>query len=219
MKLKKAIGAIALIAILICGIYAAGIMYQSGSTYDGSKTDVIALYENPQEYDVSNPDGVADIIVKNNLDKTVSHNVVASIVFNFRGYDTMGESFILVTAICVIMHGDSSPGGGFQGGVLAAGAFLLFFLGYGGRKNYFNYQKGYIPRLEAVAEIVYIAVAVVGICAGGNFCLNIILSHHWEIETVQFMNNAVGCNVFTGICCLLMLMLGLLDKEEGSEAK
>ena len=87
------------------------------------------------------------------------------------------------------------------------------------RAHSFNYQKGYIPRLEAVAEIVYIAVAVVGICAGGNFCLNIILSHHWEIETVQFMNNAVGCNVFTGICCLLMLMLGLLDKEEGSEAK
>ena len=125
----------------------------------------------------------------------------------------------LVYIFYVILHGHLSPGGGFQGGVLAAGAFLLFFLGYGGRKNYFNYQKGYIPRLEAVAEIVYIAVAVVGICAGGNFCLNIILSHHWEIETVQFMNNAVGCNVFTGICCLLMLMLGLLDKEEGSEAK
>ena len=81
MKLKKAIGAIALIAILICGVYAAGAMYDSGTTYDGSKTDVIALYENPQEYDVSNPDGVADIIVKNNLDKT------------------MGESFILVTAV------------------------------------------------------------------------------------------------------------------------
>ena len=28
--------------------------------------------------------------------------------------------------IYVIMHGDSSPGGGFQGGVLAASAFLLF---------------------------------------------------------------------------------------------
>ena len=42
MKLKKAIGAIALIAILICGIYAAGAMYDSGTTYDGSKTDVIA---------------------------------------------------------------------------------------------------------------------------------------------------------------------------------
>ena len=77
MKLKKAIGAIAMAAILICGIYAAGAMYDSGNTYDGS----------------------ADAIVKTNLDKTVSHNVVASIVFNYRGYDTMGESFILVAAV------------------------------------------------------------------------------------------------------------------------
>ena len=99
MKLKNVFAAIGLIAILVCGIYAAGAMYQSGPTYDGSKTDVVALYENPTEYDVSNPDGIADVIVKENLDKTVSHNVVASIVFNFRGYDTMGESFILVTAI------------------------------------------------------------------------------------------------------------------------
>ena len=99
MKLKKAIGAIAMAAILICGIYAAGAMYDSGTTYDGSKTDVVTLYENPQEYDVSNLDGVADAIVKTNLDKTASHNVVASIVFNYRGYDTMGESFILVAAV------------------------------------------------------------------------------------------------------------------------
>ena len=99
MKLKKVIGAIALIAILVCGIYAAGVMYDSGVTYDGSKTDVVDLYKNPQKYDDSDPDGVADVIVKKNLDKTVSHNVVASVVFNFRGYDTMGESFILVTAV------------------------------------------------------------------------------------------------------------------------
>ena len=127
MKLKNVFAAIGLIAILVCGIYAAGAMYQSGPTYDGSKTDVVALEEkqtelieargnqNPFEekdvninmedkevkasVDVSNPDGVADAIVKKNLFTTVSHNVVASVVFNFRGYDTMGESFILVTAV------------------------------------------------------------------------------------------------------------------------
>lgn len=99
MKLKKAIGAIALIAILICGVYAAGAMYDSGTTYDGSKTDVVALYENPTEYDVTEADGIADVIVKENLDKTTAENVVYSVVFNFRGYDTMGESFILVAAI------------------------------------------------------------------------------------------------------------------------
>lgn len=99
MSLKRALGAIALLAILICGIYAAGAMYQSGPTYDGSKTDVVALYENPKDYDTNDPDGIADVIVKENLDKTAATNVVFSVVFNFRGYDTMGESFILVAAI------------------------------------------------------------------------------------------------------------------------
>ncbi|MEI3110765.1 MAG: hydrogen gas-evolving membrane-bound hydrogenase subunit E [Oscillospiraceae bacterium] len=51
------------------------------------------------EYDVTEADGVADMIVKENLDKTTAENVVYSVVFNFRGYDTMGESFILVAAI------------------------------------------------------------------------------------------------------------------------
>ena len=98
MNLKKTLGAIALVAILVCGIYAGGAMYQSGPTYDGSKTDVVALYENPNEYDTANADGIADVIVKENLDKTVAENVVFSVVFNFRGYDTMGESFVLIAA-------------------------------------------------------------------------------------------------------------------------
>ena len=99
MKLKNVFAAIGLIAILVCGIYAAGAMYQSGPTYDGSKTDVVALYENPTEYDVSNPDGIADVIVEENLEKTRAANNVASVVFDFRGFDTLGESFILLTAI------------------------------------------------------------------------------------------------------------------------
>jgi multisubunit Na+/H+ antiporter MnhB subunit len=99
MKLKKIIGAIALAAILICGIYAASAMYQSGPTYDGSKTDVVTLYENPKDYSTEEADGIADVIVKKNLDMTTAENVVYSIVFNFRGYDTMGESFILVAAV------------------------------------------------------------------------------------------------------------------------
>ena len=32
----------------------------------------------------------------------------------------------------VVLHGSTSPGGGFQGGVLVASAILLVYLGYGG---------------------------------------------------------------------------------------
>lgn len=99
MKLKNILFTIALAILMICGIYAAVLMGTSEPTYDGSTTDVIALYEDPQAYDNTTADGVAAIIVNENLDKTTAQNVTFSVVFNFRGYDTMGESFILIAAI------------------------------------------------------------------------------------------------------------------------
>ena len=48
---------------------------------------------------VPGADGAAAAIIQQNLDKTHSVNDVTSIVFDFRGYDTMGEAFILITAV------------------------------------------------------------------------------------------------------------------------
>lgn len=67
-------------------------------TYENT-TDVKALYDNPTDYDTEGAQGIAEIIVKENLDKTNAVNDVASVVYDFRGFDTLGESFILLTAI------------------------------------------------------------------------------------------------------------------------
>ena len=100
MKLKKTILFISLLIFLAAGIWAVVYAYTNlGPTYDGSDTNVVELYNDPQGYDVSAPNGVADVIVKENLDKTGAANNVAAVVFDFRGYDTLGEAFILVTAI------------------------------------------------------------------------------------------------------------------------
>lgn len=98
-KTKKIVLAIALVVILACGVWAAALMGSSAPTYDGSHMDLVDLYENNSNYDNSNADGAAAIIVNENLEKTVSDNVVFSVVFNYRGYDTLGESFILIAAI------------------------------------------------------------------------------------------------------------------------
>lgn len=98
--MKRLVSIIALVAILAVGIYAVGYMYfDIPITYDGSGTDVYALAQDPTNYDTSDADGIASIIVKENLDKTRAENNVTSVVFDYRGYDTMGESFILLTAI------------------------------------------------------------------------------------------------------------------------
>ena len=98
-KTKKIILAISLVVILACGIWAAVLMGMSEPTYDGSHMDLVDLYENNSNYDNSAADGAAAVIVNENLEKTAADNVVFSVVFNFRGYDTLGESFILIAAI------------------------------------------------------------------------------------------------------------------------
>lgn len=96
---KKLVLALTLVVLMICGISAGWSMANSAPTYDGTRVDLVELYENPSSYDNFNVDGAAAIMVNENLEKTAADNVVFSVVFNFRGYDTMGESFILIAAI------------------------------------------------------------------------------------------------------------------------
>ena len=98
-KTKKIVLALSLAVVLFCGVWAGVLMAGSGPTYNGEGVDLVDLYENPTHYDNSDADGAAAVIVNENLDKTAADNVVFSVVFNFRGYDTMGESFILIAAI------------------------------------------------------------------------------------------------------------------------
>jgi hypothetical protein len=99
MKAKQIVLTLSLAVLLVCGVFCAYKMGTSAPTYNGEGTDVEALYEHPEQHDNSHADGAAAVIVNENLDKTAADNVVFSVVFNFRGYDTLGESFILIAAI------------------------------------------------------------------------------------------------------------------------
>ena len=100
MKSKKIVGLVSLAVLLVFGVLCMKYTFENVSiTYDGSDTDVTQLMENPSDYDLEDPDGVADIIVKTNLEQTRAVNSVAAVVFDYRGFDTIGESFILLAAI------------------------------------------------------------------------------------------------------------------------
>ncbi len=98
--MKKFIALFSVLVLLCAGISAMQYDYRNVAiTYDGSDTRVESLYNSPDSYSTSNPDGVAEIIVKTNLEKTRAANNVAAVVFDYRGFDTIGESFILLAAI------------------------------------------------------------------------------------------------------------------------
>ena len=90
------------LGVLLVAFLAASIgMAQLPPTYDGSKATVpvAQLQQDPDSFDDSTADGAAAAIVQQNLSETHAVNDVTSIVFDFRGYDTMGEAFILLTAV------------------------------------------------------------------------------------------------------------------------
>ena len=109
----------------------------------------------------------------------------------------------------VVLHGDSSPGGGFQGGVLIASAVLLVFLGYGGSQLSNTFKESFLHSSETVAELMYIAIGLIGVLVGLNFAVNFVMEE-LHIETTLLMNDAVGYHVMAGVGCLLIMLLGLL---------
>ena len=99
--MKKFLTWVSLGVLLVAFLAASLSMAQLPPTYDGSKATVpvAELQKDPESYDDSTADGAAAVIVQQNLSKSHSVNDVTSIVFDFRGYDTMGEAFILITAV------------------------------------------------------------------------------------------------------------------------
>jgi multisubunit Na+/H+ antiporter MnhB subunit len=49
------------------------------------------------------PSEMDDYIIQNAQNETGANNVVTSVVFDYRGYDTLGEATVLFTAIAGVM--------------------------------------------------------------------------------------------------------------------
>ena len=124
----------------------------------------------------------------------------------------------LVYGYSVILHGNTSPGGGFQGGTVCAVAILLIYLGYGPKGARECIRPGVLHVNEALGSIAYIIFALIGIALGYNFCCNVFygsgsIGDLWSGGTIALMNYAVGYKVLTGVSLLILLMIGLLPDE------
>ena len=104
--MKKFLTWVCLGLILFAGVFASVNLNDMPRTYDGRRapTPVYELWQDPESADENAPvDGAAAAIVNQNLKNARAVNDVTSIVFDFRGYDTMGEAFILITAVAGTM--------------------------------------------------------------------------------------------------------------------
>ncbi len=125
-----------------------------------------------------------------------------------RRYALLVLPVALVTGLYVIAHGQLSPGGGFQGGVVAATALHLLYLG----ADYHALERvrplGVYETTDALAVSCYLVLGAAGILAGTAFLANTLLPYGTfntlsSGGTVPLLNAAIGMEVASAVVVLL----------------
>lgn len=76
---------------------------------------------------------------------------------------------IMLFALYVQFHGDYSPGGGFQAGVLFAAGWILFVLIYGLDAGLAVIPERAMFVLSAAGVLLYALIGLLGVALGGKF--------------------------------------------------
>jgi multicomponent Na+:H+ antiporter subunit B len=75
----------------------------------------------------------------------------------------------IVFGVYVITHGELGPGGGFQGGVIVAAAYILCALVFGLERAQSLISIRLTDKLPAVGVLIYAGVGVTTLLMGGGF--------------------------------------------------
>ena len=131
---------------------------------------------------------------------------------------------MLVYMFYIIFHGHLSPGGGFQGGVLMVAVVTILYLGYDYATTARALSAGFLHGAEGFASVVYVALAMMGVAVGAQFCENILFKHGqigdlYSSGTIFWMNVTVGVKVLTGVGSIALLMTSLVSGNAGQNEK
>lgn len=86
--------------------------------------------------------------------------------------------FMLLFALYVQLHGDYGPGGGFQAGVIAAGAVIVYALIFGLDAAQQVVSRRVVEFLVPLGVLIYAGTGIVGLVYGQNFLDYSVLAAH-----------------------------------------
>lgn len=199
---------------------------------------------------------VATYYIEESYTETGIPNIVTSVLANYRGYDTLGELFvifaagigvitlldvntniknlsmfkndlsksliqnhilrviskmliplILLFALYVQFHGDFGPGGGFQGGVIFASAFILYTMLFGLKASQKLISQSWLEFFSALGVLLYTCIGMIPLFTGKSFLNYKVLAQdplqgqHLGVLIVEL---GVGITVFSIILLIFI---------------
>jgi multisubunit Na+/H+ antiporter MnhB subunit len=124
---------------------------------------------------------------------------------------------IFMYGIYIVLHGHLTPGGGFAGGVILAGSFILLILAFGSDfLNLLREERG-STLYENLAILVFLLLALTGLLTGAKIFFANWLPHGTPGELISagflpLYNIFVGIEVAASILTIFLALV--IFKEE-----
>ena len=139
-----------------------------------------------------------------------------SVILHFIARNFM-VPLIIVFSAYVLLHGELSPGGGFQAGAIAAAALLLTRLALGNRDGGRRIPRMLLIWLACIGLGIYMLGGILPLILGANFLDYAPIPVDWynqfagEQRTPRSMGIfIVEIGVFLGVVAVLVLIYDLL---------
>lgn len=124
---------------------------------------------------------------------------------------------IFLYGIYIVLHGHLTPGGGFAGGIILAGSFILVILAYGSDFLNLVRKESGSTIYENLAILVFLFLALSGLLVGAKVFFTNWLPHGTPGELVSagllpLYNIFVGIEVAASILTIFLALV--IFKEE-----
>jgi len=130
------------------------------------------------------------------------------------------SGLIFIYGIYIILHGHLTPGGGFAGGAIVAGAFILLILAYGSSEARLKMEIRGSSLTESLAILVVILLALAAMLIGlriffANYLPRGEAGELVSAGVIPLFNLFIGMEVAAAILTIFLALI--IFKEESSE--
>ncbi len=127
---------------------------------------------------------------------------------------------IFMYGIYIILHGHLTPGGGFAGGAIIAGAFILLILAFGSSSLKLKKEVAGSSNTESIAILMVVVLALMALLFGANvFFLNFLPKGEpgelLSAGVIPLYNIFIGIEVAGAILTIFLALV--IFKEESSK--
>jgi len=127
---------------------------------------------------------------------------------------------IFIYGIYIVLHGHITPGGGFAGGVIIAGAFILLILAFGSSALNLKKEVAGTSNTESVAILMVVILALMALLFGAKVFFSNFLAKGEPGEllsagVIPLYNIFIGIEVAGAILTIFLALV--IFKEEDSK--